>query len=111
MLLKRMPARFYRTESGNEPVREWLLELSKADRSKIGEDIKVVELGWPIGMPVCRPMGNGLYEVRTNLNKRIARIIFCIHENEMMILHGFIKKTEQTPRSDLEIAQERMKTL
>ena len=76
---KRKPARFYRTDSGGEPVREWLKSFDKQDRFFIGTDIKTVEYGWPIGMPVCRPMGKGLYEVRTNLaGNRIARVLFCI---------------------------------
>jgi phage-related protein len=111
MSLKRLPARFYESESGNEPVREWLKKLSKADRTKVGEDIKDVEFGWPVGMPTCQPMGEGLFEVRTNLKKRIARVLFCIHGSTMVLLHGFIKKTEQTPDADLELARDRMKKL
>jgi len=109
MLVKRLSARFHRSDSGNEPVREWLLELSKADRARIGEDIKLVELGWPVGMPTCRPMGDGLFEVRTNLKDRIARVLFCVRDDSMILLHGFIKKDQKTPRSDLDIAWERMR--
>lgn len=109
--MKRLPARFYRSDSGNEPVRDWLLSLTKADRTKVGEDIKEVEFGWPVGMPTCRPMGSGLFEIRTSLKNRIARVLFCIHSEFMILLHGFVKKTEQTPQSDLEIARDRMKTL
>jgi len=64
---KRVPAIFYRTEAGGEPVRDWLKELSSEDRKRIGEDIKTVEFGWPVGMPVCKPLGDGIYEVRTTL--------------------------------------------
>ena len=109
--MKRLPARFYRSDSGNEPVRDWLLSLTKADRTKVGEDIKEVEFGWPVGMPTCRPMGSGLFEIRISLKNRTARILFCIHSEFMILLHGFVKKTEQTPQSDLEIARDRMKTL
>lgn len=109
--VKRLPARFYKSESGNEPVREWLLSLSKSDRARIGEDIKCVEFGWPVGMPTCRPMGGGLFEVRATLKTRIARVLFCVHDEAMVLLHGFIKKTEQTPQSELDIAQNRMKAL
>ena len=109
--MKRLPARFYRSDSGNEPVRDWLLSLTKADRTKVGEDIKEVEFGWPVGMPTCRPMGSGLFEIRISLKNRIARVLFCIHSDFMILLHGFVKKTEQTPQSDLEIARDRMKTL
>jgi len=73
---KRVPAIFFRTEAGGEPVREWLRSLSQEDRKRIGEDIKSVEYGWPIGMPVCRSLGNGTYEVRTMVTQgRIARVL------------------------------------
>jgi phage-related protein len=102
---KRIPAHFYRTESGSEPVREWLKSLGKQERFLIGTNIKTVEYGWPIGMPICRPIGNALYEVRTNLQgNRIARVLFCIMRSEMLLLHGFIKKTRKTPKSDLTLA-------
>ena len=107
---KRIPASFYKTESGNEPVREWLLQLDRQDRLRIGTDLRTVEYGWPIGMPTCKPMGNGLFEVRTQLpSNKIARILFCIHENSMVLLHGFIKKSQKTPKSDLDLARQRKK--
>jgi phage-related protein len=106
---KRAPAIFFRTDAGGEPVREWLkgLPLSE-DRKRIGEDIKTVEFGWPIGMPVCRPLGDGLYEVRTNLSQnRISRVLFYIDKKcRMVLLHGFIKKTRKTPDEDLKLARE-----
>lgn len=109
---KRIPARFYRTEGGAEPVRDWLRSLDKQDRFLIGTDIKTVEYGWPIGMPVCRPMGNGLYETRTRLRgNRTARVLFCIAEGEMVLLHGFLKKAQTTPKTDLELAIDRRRTL
>lgn len=102
---KILPAAFYRTEAGNEPVRDWLKELDKDDRLEIGTDIKTVEFGWPIGMPTCRSLGKGLYEVRSNLpSNRIARTIFCIHDRRMVLLHTFIKKTQKTPLRDLDLA-------
>ena len=103
---KRVPAIFYRTEAGGEPVRDWLKGLSAEDRKRIGEDIKTVEFGWPIGMPVCRPLGHGIYEVRTSLaQNRIARVLFYIDQkSRMVLLHGFIKKTQKTRREDLELA-------
>jgi phage-related protein len=89
-------------------VRDWLLDLDKADRQAIGTDIQTVEFGWPIGMPVCRLMGGGLYEVRTNISsKRIARVLFCIKGNQMVLLHGFIKKSQNTPKPDLALAKVR----
>jgi len=104
---KRVPAIFYRTEAGGEPVREWLKGLPPADRKRIGEDIKTVEFGWPVGMPVCRPLGDGIYEVRTSLGQnRIARVLFYIdRRGRMVLLHGFMKKTQKTPREDLDLAK------
>ena len=105
---KRVPAIFFRTEAGREPVRDWLKALPYADdRKRIGEDIKTVEFGWPIGMPVCRPLGKGLYEVRTHLtHNRIARVLFYIDRaGRMVLLHGFIKKTRKTPDEDLALAR------
>ena len=105
---KIIPAAFYRTRAGAEPVRAWLKELDSEDRRIIGTDIRTVEFGWPIGMPVCRPMGNGLFEVRSAITgKRIARILFCIHEGTMVLLHGFVKKTRKTPDNELAIALRR----
>jgi phage-related protein len=105
---KRIFARFYRSETGREYVRDWLLELSKEDRKIIGEDIKTVELGWPIGMPTCRPMGDGLFEVRSNLTgKRISRVLFMVTEGNMVLLHALIKKTNKTPPDDLGVARRR----
>ena len=105
--LKRITAVFYRTQAGNEPVREWLKKLDKHSRQIIGQDIRTVEFGWPIGMPVCRPLGSGLYEVRSTLRDTIARILFCMHEGDMVLLHGFVKKTQKTPDDDLALARKR----
>ncbi len=105
---KRVPAIFFRTEAGREPVRDWLKTLPyPGDRKRIGEDIKTVEFGWPIGMPVCRPLGQGIYEVRTDLtHNRIARVLFYIdRKGRMVLLHGFIKKTQKTPEEDLALAR------
>lgn len=109
--LKRIPAIFFRTEAGNEPVRDWLKGLSREDRKRIGADVFTVELGWPIGMPVCRPLGGGLYEVRTDLtSNRIARIIFSLdRSSRMVLLHEFIKKTQKTPDEDLRLAEKNRK--
>jgi phage-related protein len=106
---KKITVVFFRAEKGREPVREWLLDLSKEDRVRIGEDIRVVEFGWPIGMPVCRALGAGLYEVRTNLTDRIARVLFGIVGSEMVLLHGFIKKTRAAPKEDIDLALGRLK--
>lgn len=110
--LKRLTARFYRTESGGEPVREWLRKLGRPDCTLIGEGIMTVEFGWPIGMPTCKPMGKGLFEIRTNLpSKRIARVLFCVKEGQMFLLHGFIKKTQKTEKADLDLALKRKNDL
>ena len=91
-------------------MREWLKALSKEDRLLIGHDIKDVEYGWPVGMPTCRPLGSGLYEVKTNLpSNRTARVIFSIFEDRIVLLHGFIKMTRKTPKSDLDLARKRKK--
>jgi len=78
-----------------------------ADRKSIGEDIKTVEFGWPVGMPVCKPLGDGIYEVRTSLaQNRIARVLFYIDKKgRMVLLHGFDKKSRKTPHEDLELAR------
>jgi len=108
--MKRLPAVFYALASGREPVREWLKELDRDNRKIVGEDIKDVEFAWPIGMPLCRSLGNGLWEVRSTLPRgRIARILFCTDGGQMILLHGFIKKTQRTPGADLALALKRMK--
>ncbi|HEX2655727.1 MAG TPA: type II toxin-antitoxin system RelE/ParE family toxin [Xanthobacteraceae bacterium] len=106
--MKRIKARFYRLSSGAEPVRDWLLGFSKKDRKKIGTDIAVAEYGWPVGLPVCRPLGNGIYEIRSNISgERTIRVLFAINDDEMILLHGFIKKTQKTPKGELDLARER----
>lgn len=109
--MKRIQAVFFRSEAGAEPVRDWLKALGKEDRFRIGADIKTVEFGWPIGMPTCKPMKNGLFEVRTSLGNRIARVLFCISDGRMVLLHGFIKKSQKAPQSDLDLALERKRKL
>jgi phage-related protein len=108
---KKITVLFYKAKSGSEPVRDWLKSLSKEDKLKIGTDIKTVEYGFPVGMPTCKSMGKGLYEVRTNLDNRIARVFFCIDDSKMVLLHGFIKKSQETPKQDLDIALKRKKQL
>ena len=106
---KKLPARFYVAPSGRLPVREWLLALSEEDRRTVGKDMQKVEFGWPIGMPLCRPLGDGLWEVRSNLaSNRIARVLFCLTEGRLLALHGLIKKTQKTPDAELELARKRM---
>lgn len=101
---------FYRTAAGNEPVRDWLLGLDAANRHAIGLDLQRVQYRWPVGMPLVRPLGKGLFEVRTDLaDGTIARVLFCFHDGELYALHGFIKKTQRTPPADLKLARERRK--
>jgi len=109
---KRLQARFYRSPAGNEPVKDWLRSLDKEFRKLVGSDIFTVEVGWPIGMPTCRPMGSGIFEVRTDLpNGTIARVLFCVENGCMYLLDGFVKKTQKTPQSNLELAQDRRKQI
>ena len=96
---KRLPAVFFRTETGAEPVREWLKGLSRKDRLTIGEDIKDIEFSWSMGMPLCRSLGEGLWEVRTRLDDRVARVFFCVSGELMVLLHGFIKKSRGPRRA------------
>ena len=109
---KKLRARFYQTASGAEPVRAWLKELSPDDKKIVGKDIAKVEFGWPIGMPYCRALGSGLWEVRSELSRgRIGRVFFCMANAEMVLLHAFIKKSQQTPDAELKLARKRMKEI
>jgi phage-related protein len=103
---------FYRPKSGSEPVREWLLALPEAERQAIGKDLLRAQWRWPVGMPLCRPMGDGLWEIRTDLpTKRTARVLICLYRGHLIALHGFIKKTRTTPESDLALARKRQREL
>jgi phage-related protein len=109
---KKLQARFYQTASGAEPVRMWLKDLSSDDRRIVGKDIAKVEFGWPIGMPYCRALGDGLWEVRSDLSRgRIGRVFFCMADAKMVLLHAFIKKSQQTPDVELKLALRRMKEI
>ena len=107
---KKLPARFYISAAQRNPVREWIMECDVLDRQIVGKDIQKVEFEWPLGRPHCAPLGNGLWEVRSSLTgNRIARVIFCMGEGHMILLHAFIKKTQKTPQADLALAMKRMK--
>lgn len=99
--------RFFCTDAGKEPVREWLTDLPREHRRMIGTDIKTVQLGWPIGMPVVRKLDTGLWEVRIDLGDTIARVLFTVVGSDMILLHGFIKKSQKTPASDMATAKQR----
>ncbi|MBN1914811.1 MAG: type II toxin-antitoxin system RelE/ParE family toxin [Parachlamydiales bacterium] len=102
---------FWKEINEKEPVREWLKTLTKSQKKIIGEDVKTVEMGWPLGMPLVKSMGKGIWEVRSNFKNGIARILFKMHKNQMVLLHGFIKKSQKTPLKDLETALKRAKQL
>jgi phage-related protein len=110
--LREIPVVFYRTSTGVEPVRDWLRGLPDDDRRKIGIDLATVQVGWPVGMPLCRSLGGGLWEMRSSLpSRRIARIVFFVHEGRIGVVHGFIKKTPKTPPDEIEMARKRMKEM
>jgi phage-related protein len=99
---------FYRSESGVEPVREWLKELRKEDRKAVGEDIKTAQYGWPLGMPLVRKIEKRLWEVRSNIKDGIARTFFTVEKETMVLLHGFVKKSQETPPNELQTARRRL---
>jgi len=109
---QKIPLIFFRTEAGSEPVRAWLRGLPEVERQAIGRDLLRAQWRWPVGMPLCRPLGSGLWEVRTELpTKRTARVLLCLYRERLVALHGFIKKTRRTPGEDLTLARERQKEL
>lgn len=106
----KIPLVFYRSESGREPVRDWLRSIDRADRLEIGADLQRVQYRWPVGMPLCRPLGDGLWEVRTSLPSRtISRVFVFFHEETIYALHGIVKKTQATPPAALALARKRKK--
>jgi len=107
----RLKVVFFRTELGNEPVRAWLLSLAKRDRKVIGTDVLKVQYSWPIGKPLVESLGQGLWEIRSRLENQIARTIFCVEGSTLVLLHGFIKKSQKTPKHELELATQRRNQL
>jgi len=106
--MKTIKVKFFKSASGKEPVRDWLKSLSKKDRVVIGQDIKTVEFGWPLGMPLVRKMDKDLWEVRCDIgDKSIARVFFTIYDGTMILLHGIKKKSQKTPENELKVAKER----
>jgi len=106
---KKVLAAFYRNANGKEPVRDWLLTLDREDKRSIGVAISRLEYGWPLGLPLCRPMGDSLWEVRADISgNRIVRVLFVLSEGRMVLLHAFIKKTQKTPLAELELARKRL---
>ncbi|WP_420263676.1 type II toxin-antitoxin system RelE/ParE family toxin [Candidatus Magnetominusculus dajiuhuensis] len=108
--LKEIPVIFYRTSLGAEPVRDWLRDLPGGDRRTIGFDLATMQVAWPVGMPLCRCLGSGLWELRSTLpSHRTARLLFFMYKGQLVVLHGFIKQTQRTPKDELELARRRMK--
>lgn len=106
-----LQVRFFCTNQGNEPVRDWLKALTAPDRKAIGEDIKTVQFGWPLGMPVVRKLAPALWEIRSHINDGIARTLFTVHDGTMEQHHGFVKKSQKTPAADLDLARRRLTQL
>lgn len=98
---------FFRTAAGREPVPEWLRDLDRESKRTIGEDIMTVQYGWPLGMPLVRSLGDGIWEVRSQIRDGIARVLFLTEGNTMVLLHGFMKKSQKTPSQELETARKR----
>jgi phage-related protein len=110
--LTEVPVVFYRTSGGAEPVLDWLRNLPTDDRRAIGTDLATVQFGWPLGMPLCRSLGGGLWEVRSALpSRRIARLLFFVGDGRIGVVHGFIKKSQKTPAEDLQLARRRLKEM
>lgn len=99
---------FFRLDSGREPVREWLKGLDQDGRRSIGADIKTLQLGWPIGMPLARKMSDGLWELRSHLPSGVARTFFTVRGPAIVLLHGFVKKARKTPANELSVAKRRL---
>ena len=108
---KPLTVRFFRTTTGSEPVREWLRSLNRETKKIIGANIKTVQFGWPLGMPLVRKLDSGLWEIRSTLPNSIARVLFTVHDSTVLLLHGFIKKSQKTPTKDLNVARARLKML
>jgi phage-related protein len=107
-----LPVTFYKSATGNDPVVDWFRDLNRPDRKRVGLDLLRVQENWPIGMPVCKLLGKGLWEVRSALSSnRISRVLFFMRDAEICVVHGFIKKTQTTPQQELELARKRMKEM
>ena len=107
----KLKVKFFATEQGREPGKEWLKDLNKTERKTIGEDLKTVQFGWPLGMPLVRSLRNKIWELRSTIPKGIARVLFIIENAQIILLHAFIKKTQKTPKNEIDIAIKRSKQL
>ena len=106
-----LSVRFFRSAAGNEPVREWLSGLKREERKAIGQDIKTAQYGWPLGMPLIRKLEPGLWEIRSHIPDGIARVLFTVSDGVMVLLHGFVKKSQKMPPADFKTAQQRLADL
>jgi len=102
---------FFRLDSGREPVRDWLKRLHRESCKTIGEDIKTLQFQWPIGMPLTRKMDENLWELRSHVASGIARTFFTIFDSKIVLLHGFVKKSQKTPSKELVVARRRLTKL
>ena len=106
------PLLFWRSSTGKEPVREFLQEQTKPDRVRLGSDLRKLQFGWPIGMPLVRSLGGDLWELRSSTpSKREVRIIFASGDDVLVLLHAFVKKSQKTPPSEMAVARQRLKEL
>jgi len=106
-----IPVVFFRLDSGREPVREWLRDMGRENRKTLGEDIKTLQFGWPVGMPLARKMGDNLWELRSTISSGIARTFFTVYRKKIVLLHGFVKKSQKTPPNELATAKRRLNRL
>lgn len=110
--LKRLPLQFWRSSAGREPTRDWFRQLDRDDRAVVGDDLRRIQFGWPVGMPLVRPLSGGLWELRSSFrSKREALVLFAVDAERIAVLHGFIKKTQKTPPRDLALARKRLKEM
>jgi phage-related protein len=102
---------FWRSEQGNEPVREWLRKMDAETRKAIGDDVRYIQEKWTegVGKRYVDGFGDGLYEVRTKQHNKEYRVLFCMEDDAMVLLHGLIKKTKKTPPADVALARRRQK--
>jgi phage-related protein len=110
-LIKQIDVHLYKEESGNSPIGRWLDKFSDKDSKIIGRDIKKIQMNWLVDNLLVKPLGNKMWEIRSKLDNRIARIIFVFYEGNIVLLHGFIKKTQKTPQQEMDLARERFKSL
>lgn len=106
--LIKLNVQFFKQGSGREPVREWLLSLDKEEKKVIGHDIDAIQRKWPVGWPCVDYLGDGIWEVRSTMGNRIARVLFYVEKDLMILIHGFVKKTQKTPQKELDLAKKRL---